>query len=121
MRNRRLEKGLKKFELENMTVDGSSTITEVKKEIRAIADNYSEFADDVFEAGATALAIKYKKAHRPSKKILDVIGCFGLFVTFFGIVIIPRGYQPLGLILILIGCAMSTVFTIKGVKNNEIN
>lgn len=118
MKNRRLDKGLKKFELENMTVDGGSTITEIKKEIRAIADNYSEFADDVFEAGCTALALKYKKTHK-SKKLLDVVGCFGLFITFFGIVIIPRGYQPLGLVLMLIGCAMSTVFTIKGVKNNE--
>ena len=51
MKNRRLDRALNKFELENMTVDGSSTILDVKKEIRAIADNYSDFADDVFEAG----------------------------------------------------------------------
>ncbi len=121
MKNRRLDKALKKFELENMTVDGGSTILDVKKEIRAIADNYSDFADDVFEAGCTAVAMRYQRAHGHIPKIriaiLNTIGCMGLFVIFTGIAITPNGYQILGLCMIFVGCIMSSIFTIRGIRD----
>lgn len=118
MKNSRLNKALKEFEAWNMTADGNSTQYEVKKEIKAIADNDMDFADSLFEIGCGAVATAYRKKHNRKKDIvLDVIGCFGLFVTFLGIVIVPRGFQALGLVMILLGACMSTVFTIKGVTN----
>lgn len=120
MRNRRLERASKTFETENMTVDGSSTLMDIKKEIRAIADNYGGFADDIFEAGATELAKKYLKEHGIQKKIkrviTSIIGCFGIFIMLLGVVTIPYR-QIIGLIMVFVGCSCSTVFTIKEAKN----
>lgn len=117
-KDRRLNKALKEFEIWNMTADGNSTQYEVKKEIKAIADNDAEFANELYEIGCGAVATEYRKKHNWKRDVvLDTIGCLGLFVTFLGIVIIPRGFQTLGLVMILLGACMSTVFTIKGVTN----
>lgn len=120
MKNRKLERANRFFVNKNMTVDGSSTFMDVKKEIRAIADNYGGFADDVFEAGATELAKKYLKEHGVQKKIKRIvtciIGCFGIFIMLLGIVLIPYR-QAIGLIMVFVGCSCSTVFTIKEAKD----
>ena len=56
------------FLIKCMCVDGSSTKCEVKNEIRAIADNYEEFNDMVFELGCRTLADEYLEKERKNKR-----------------------------------------------------
>lgn len=85
------------FLIKCMCVDSSSTKCEVKNEIRAIADNYEEFNDMVFELGCRTLAEKYLEKERKckmKKKAADIfttiIGSLAIVSMMFGILFMSR-------------------------------
>lgn len=85
------------FLIKCMCVDESSTKCEVKNEIRAIADNYEEFNDMVFELGCRTLADEYLEKERKNKmkkKAADIfttiIGSLAVICMIFGILFMSR-------------------------------
>ena len=58
---KQIKAALKSFLNKNMCVCRLSKKEEVKNEIRAIADNYTNFNNLVFELGCEVLAKKYLK------------------------------------------------------------
>lgn len=122
-----MNRALSFFLLKSMCVDSSSTKCEVKNEIRAIADNYEEFNDMVFELGCRMLAEKYLEDERKKKmkkKVTDIfitiIGSLAVICMIFGVLFMSRIpemaiFLLAGGVLGMFACYMEW----KGDKRNE--
>lgn len=92
-----MDKVMSFFLIKRMFVNRYSKKHEVKDEIRAIADNYEEFSDMVFELGCRTLAEKYLEKERKckmKKKVTDIfttiIGSLAIVSMMFGILFMSR-------------------------------
>lgn len=92
-----MDKAMSFFLIKRMFVNRYSKKHEVKDEIRAIADNYEEFNDMVFELGCRTLADEYLRGgekRKMKRKIKDgavaVVGSASVVMMIFGILFMSR-------------------------------
>lgn len=92
-----MDKAMSFFLIKKLFVNRYSKKHEVKDEIRAIADNYEEFNDMVFELGCRTLADEYLEKERKNKmkkKAADIfttiIGSLAVICMIFGILFMSR-------------------------------
>lgn len=92
-----MDKAMSFFLIKCMFTNPKSKKYEIKDEIRAIADNYGEFEDMVFEIGCRQLADEYlkhwrkKKMKKTTKRIItDILGAASFVMMLIGILFMSR-------------------------------
>lgn len=92
-----MDKAMSFFLIKKLFVNRYSKKHEIKDEIRAIADNYEEFNDMVFELGCRTLADEYLrggKKRKMKRKIKDIlvaiVGSVSVAMMVLGVLFMSR-------------------------------
>lgn len=92
-----MDRAMSFFLIKKLFVNRYSKKYEVKDEIRAIADNYEEFNDMIFELGCRTLADEYlekERKYKMKKKATDIfitiIGSLAVICMIFGVLFMPK-------------------------------